>query len=76
MPEILICAPLLLYLLWRQWKHNSVSSMLYHYAFLTLAFFYTSRFMNENYLGYLLAVLALAFFADEPDGRESGEAAS
>ncbi len=76
MPEILICAPLLLYLLWRQWKHNFVSSMLYHYAFLTLAFFYTSRFMNENYLGYLLAVLALAFFADEPDGRESGEAAS
>jgi len=76
MPELLICVPLSVYLLWRQWKHNSVSSMLYHYAFLTLAFFYTSRFMNENYLGYLLAVLALAFFVDSPDGRESGPVAS
>jgi hypothetical protein len=75
-PELLICGPLFLYLLWRQWKHNSVSSMLYHYAFLTLAFFYTSRFMNENYLGYLLAVFALAFFADAPDNRDSAPVAS
>ena len=63
-PELLISLPLLLYLLWRQWKHNSVASMLYHYAFLALAFFYTSRFMNENYLGYLLAMLALAICID------------
>lgn len=75
-PELLICLPLFLYLLRRQWRHNSIASMLYHYAFLTLAFFYTSRFMNENYLGYLLAVLAIAFFADGEDSSESVPAAS
>ena len=65
-PELLICVPLLLYLLWRQWRHNSVASMLYHYAFLTLAFSYVSRFLNENYLGYLLAIFALAILSDSP----------
>jgi hypothetical protein len=75
-PELLICLPLFLYLLRRQWKRNSIASMLYHYAFLTLAFFYTSRFMNENYLGYLLAVLAIAFFVEGQDTRESVTAAA
>ncbi|MGB3905173.1 MAG: glycosyltransferase family 87 protein [Anaerolineae bacterium] len=64
-PELLVCLPLLAVLLWRQWTRNSISSMLYYYAFLALAFLYTSRFMNENYLGYILAVLALAFFTDQ-----------
>jgi hypothetical protein len=63
-PELLVSLPLLLYLLWRQWKHNSIAAMLYHYAFLALAFLYTSRFLNENYLGFVLGVLALAFFVD------------
>jgi hypothetical protein len=75
-PELLICLPLFLYLLRRQWQRNSVASMLYHYAFLTLAFFYTSRFMNENYLGYLLAVLAIAFFVEGQDSRASVPVAS
>jgi hypothetical protein len=70
-PELLICLPLMLYLLRRQWKHNSLASMLYHYAFLALAFFYTSRFMNENYLGYLLAVIAIAIFVDSSQSAES-----
>jgi hypothetical protein len=65
-PELVVCLPLLLFLLWRQWKDNTINSLLYNYAFLSLAFFYTSRFMNENYLGYILALLALAFFADSP----------
>ncbi len=69
-PELLVCLPLFLYLLRRQWKHNSLASMLYHYAFLGLAFFYTSRFMNENYLGYLLAVMAMAVFVDSSPSTE------
>jgi hypothetical protein len=69
-PELLVCLPLLLYLLRRQWKRNSLASMLYHYAFLALAFFYTSRFMNENYLGYLLAVIAMAVIIDSSPSTE------
>lgn len=70
-PELLVCVPLLCYLLWRQWRHHSLASMLYHYALLTLAFFYTSRFMNENYLGFLLAILALGFLGDFPSPGEA-----
>ncbi len=69
-PELLVCVPLSVYLLRRQWKRNSLASMLYHYAFLTLAFFYTSRFMNENYLGYLLAVVAMAVVLDSLSSTE------
>jgi hypothetical protein len=64
-PEVVVAAPLLAILLWRQTRRNAMSAMLYHYAVLLLAFFYVSRFLNENYLGYLLAVFAVAYFADE-----------
>jgi hypothetical protein len=39
--------------------------MLYHYVLVLLAFFYVSRFLNENYLGYLLALFGLAYFSEE-----------
>jgi hypothetical protein len=68
--ELLVCLPLLVFLLRRQWKHNSISSTAYHYAFLTLAFFFTSRFLNENYLGYLLAIVAIAFFSEARDSPQ------
>ena len=63
--ELLIVTPLLIALLWRQTRHNTIGAMLYHYVLLLLAFFYVSRFLNENYLGYLLALFALAYFSEE-----------
>jgi len=59
-PEVLVAAPLLALLLRRQVGHNDLSGMLWGYAILLLAFLYVSRFLNENYLGYLLSLLALA----------------
>jgi hypothetical protein len=67
-PELLIGICLLLLLGWRQLRYNNLSSMLYHYAVLVLAFLYVSRFLNENYLGYAVSVLAVAFFIEEPAG--------
>ncbi len=69
-PELLVCLPLFLFLLWRQWKRNTVNSMLYYYGFLSLVFLYASRFLNENYLGYILAILALAFFIDSSEDAQ------
>ena len=60
LPEVLVAAPLLLILLWRQARQNTLGAMLYGYVVLLFAFFYVSRFLNENYLGYLAAVLILA----------------
>lgn len=66
--ELLVALPLLLFLLWRQQRHNTPGSMLYGYVLLLFAFFYTSRFLNENYLGYLAAFLVLALVT--PDEAE------
>jgi hypothetical protein len=47
--------------------------MLYGYVVLLLVFFYLSRFLQPNYLGYLAAVLTLAVMVEE---RRSGDDAT
>ena len=65
-PEVLVALPLLLVLLRGQMRHNTVASAAWRYALLLLGFLYVSRFLNENYLGYILAWLALGYFAAGP----------
>lgn len=57
--EVVCTLPVLLWFLLRQQRANTLANACWHYALLLLVFFYTSRFLNENYLGYLLAFLAL-----------------
>jgi hypothetical protein len=62
--EILFGLPLLIALLWRQLAtDNSVGAMLYSYALFTFVYLFFSRFLNENYAGYLLTCLALGYYA-------------
>lgn len=61
--EALLALPLLLWFLWRQWHNNSLSMACWHYGLFLLAFFYGSRFLNENYLGYILALLAVGLLS-------------
>jgi hypothetical protein len=63
-PELFTCLPLLLFLLWKQVKTNTLGAVFYGYSALMLVFFYFSRFLNENYLGFILAFVALAYCAD------------
>jgi hypothetical protein len=63
-PEALLATLLLALLVWRQLRRNTLGTMLYGYVVLLFGFFYVSRFLNENYLGYLLALFALAHFID------------
>lgn len=69
--EIIIAIPLLILLLWRQIRQNTMGAMLYGYTALLFTFFYTSRFLNENYLGYLAAFLTLALVVDKPQAVEN-----
>jgi hypothetical protein len=57
--EALIALPLLLWFIWRQWRENTLTMACWHYGLFLFAFFYASRFLNENYLGYILAFLAI-----------------
>jgi hypothetical protein len=67
-PELLICLPLLLFLLWKQVRTNTLGAVLYGYSALIFVFFYFSRFLNENYLGFILASFALAYCSDKGEG--------
>lgn len=61
--ELAVTLPLLLWLGWRQTRFNRLGVACWHYGLLLLAFLYVSRFLNENYLGYIVAFLALGYFA-------------
>jgi hypothetical protein len=62
-PELLVGVPLLAWFLRRQWRVNTLGNAVWHGGVLLLGFFYVSRFMNENYLGFVLALLAVGYFA-------------
>lgn len=64
-PGFIVTAPLLLFLLRRQARFNTIPTMLYGYVVLLFAFFYVSRFLQPNYLGYMLGFLALAMAITE-----------
>ncbi len=64
-PEVIVTLPLLLWLIGRQARRNTIAAACWHYALLLLGFLYVSRFLNENYLGYILAFLALGYFVSE-----------
>jgi hypothetical protein len=64
-PELIVALPLLGFLLWRQARSNTMGTMLYGYVVLLLAFSYVSRFLQPNYLGYMLGVLTLAILIEE-----------
>ena len=51
----------------RQRATNSLAAACWHYGLFLLVFFYFSRFLNENYLGYILALLALGILAAGSD---------
>ncbi|PWH20919.1 MAG: hypothetical protein DDG58_00195 [Ardenticatenia bacterium] len=60
--ELVIAVPLLAVGLWRLRRNPRLAVALQGYAILLLGFLYGSRFLNENYLGFLLAVFTVAFF--------------
>lgn len=62
--ELIVGLPLMLALLWHQARENTTARALWGYGLFLLAFFFVSRFLNENYLGYVLACLALGSLVD------------
>lgn len=61
--ELLLALPTLLWFLYRQWRVNTLGNACWHYGVFLLVFFYGSRFLNENYLAYILAFWAVGIVA-------------
>lgn len=69
--QLLTAGPVLVWFVMRQLHDNRLTTAAWHYALFLLVFFYTSRFLNENYLGYILAFLALGALAGDADWRQA-----
>ena len=69
--ELVLALPLLFWFLYRQKQANTLANSCWHYAVFLFAFFYGSRFLNENYLGYILAFLAVGILGQNA-GWETG----
>lgn len=65
-PQAIIGLPLLIWLIRRQIRHNTIAVMLYGYVIFLFIFFFLSRFMQSNYLGFLGALLVPAYFLYSP----------
>jgi hypothetical protein len=63
-PQLIVSLPLLLLLVRRQAHDNSPARAFWGYGLFLLAFFFFSRFLNENYLGYVTAILAVGTLTD------------
>jgi len=72
--EIVVALPLLLWLMRRQIQANTLANACWHYGLLLFGFFYVSRFLNENYLGYILAFLAIGILAQPAPAALEGQA--
>lgn len=66
--QLVLTVPVLLWFLRRQQQDNTLGSACWHYAILLAVFFYGSRFLNENYLGFILAFMAVGFVISSVDG--------
>ncbi|HRW06625.1 MAG TPA: hypothetical protein P5121_16085 [Caldilineaceae bacterium] len=70
--EVLLALPTLLWFLWRQVRANTLANACWHYGLFLLIFFYGSRFLNENYLAFILTFLALGIITASTAGRTAG----
>jgi len=70
-PELIISIPLLIFLLTKQMRNNNMANVYWYGAIFLLGFAYFSRFLNENYLGFLLALFALGYFINDSPSTES-----
>lgn len=64
--QLLFAAPVLFLALWKQWRDNTISTALAGYAIFLLMYQYFSRFLHDNYIGYIATMLALAYLIREP----------
>ena len=73
--QVALTVPVLLWFLRRQQQDNTLSAACWHYAILLTVFFYGSRFLNENYLGFILALMAIGFTVTADEDVTDGDTA-
>lgn len=72
-PQALVCVPLILLQLRQQWRGllgqrttAGIAPIAFHAGILLFAYAFFSRFLNENYIGFIAALLAIGTLGDWP----------
>lgn len=65
--QIIICLPLLYYLIKKQREDNSLSWLFISYGLFLLVFWFFSRVFNDNYISYLSLVFLASFLIEEKE---------
>jgi len=63
--EVLFGLPLVYFLLKKQRANNTLGAMVTNYSLLTFVIFFFSRSLQDNYIGYLVSLLALGYYLDD-----------
>lgn len=74
--QLLFAVPVFVLALRQQARHNSISTALGGYAVTLLTYQYFSRFLHDNYIGFVLTVWLLAFLVREPPPALAEESAA
>jgi hypothetical protein len=63
--QLLFGIPLMFYLMKKQKAHNTLGNMVASYSLLTFLILFFSRSLRDNYLGYLVSLMALGYYLDD-----------
>lgn len=63
-PQLIFSLPTLIWLLKKQRQDNHLGQCLLGYAAFSLVFVFFSRFLHDNYLGYIVVIATIAYFSD------------
>ena len=74
-PQLLICAPLLIGLLWKQAgekvsQATGLAAIAFNGAIFLFVYAFFSRFLNENYIGFIAALMAIGVLGAWPAPNE------
>jgi len=71
--QVLFTFPLLCWLLYKQFKSNTLVQMLTAYTIMLSIFLFFGRYFAANYIGFILSLLTLSCFMDEGERESAGK---
>ncbi|PIY96869.1 MAG: hypothetical protein COY66_02410 [Candidatus Kerfeldbacteria bacterium CG_4_10_14_0_8_um_filter_42_10] len=68
--QLMAGAPLLFFLGLVQKRNNTIGQMMTNYGVFLFVFWFFSRFLNDNYIAYLIVIFVLAYFFENTERKQ------
>jgi hypothetical protein len=69
--QLVIGLPIMFYLLRKQWKYNRISFLIFSYAIFLFVFWIFSRFLADNYVGYIIMLIMMGMMFGENENTKT-----